>query len=425
MSVALVHLPEIVHVDHVQRSRASTALLFQQLLCPQLSGGLIVKSGESVPLRPVLQKLGPPFFLPDVRDHADHPQGMSHLVHLGRNPHPAPAVAAFVVRHPQFLFIIRLSPGHVPQQGRALCQVIRMDVGADGNLFHQTVPDGLVAKFPFPVVRGRKPVLRYIPLHDNVIGLLQNQLVTLLHPPQLLLGALGSGHIHKHMKQGGIPLFVHREMCPVQKPDRVPVLSPGAVFHFHHISHPQLFPNLPQHLLPVPGVDQIPVMAVKLFPYLLLAVTQKPAETVVHLPDRHMRVAQAQEGASQQIAPGPGCRLRFGLIPAFLSFSLYFPDEQNLFVVQGTGVHPQHGAAAPQNALRPPLPYPKMNLAAHLFPLQETAHRLRHKRNKRRPVLGKHGLLRKEADRILKPPAGPQRIKNRGGQIFQMIEAGL
>ena len=300
-----------------------------------------------------------------------------------------------------------------------------MDVGTDGNLFHQTVPDGLVAKFPFPVVRGRKPVLRYIPLHDNVIGLFQNQLVTLLHPAQLLLGALGSGHIHKHMKQGGIPLFVHREMCPVQKPDRVPVLSPGAVFHFHHISHPQLFPNLPQHLLPVPGIDQIPVTAVKLFSYLLLAITQKPAETVIHLPDRHMRVAQAQEGASQQIAPGPGCRLRFGLIPAFLSFSLYFPDEQNLFVVQGTGVHPQHGAAAPQNALRPPLPYPKMNLAAHLFPLQETAHRLRHKRNKRRPVLGKHGLLRKEADRILKPPAGPQRIKDRVGQIFQMIEAGL
>ena len=138
-----------------------------------------------------------------------------------------------------------------------------------------------------------------------------------------------------------------------------------------------------------------------------------------------MRVAQAQEGASQQIVPGPGPRLRPGLIPAFLRFPLYFPDKQNLFAVQGTGVHTQHGTAAPPEALRPPLPYPEMDLAAHLFLLQETAHRLRHKRKQRRPVLGKHGLLRKEADRILKPLAGPQRIKNRVGQIFQMIESGL
>lgn len=79
-------------------------------------------------------------------------------------------------------------------------------LGPHGNLFHQSVLNGLVGRISFPSCPKPQAVLSYIP--DSTIislGLLQDQLVAPRISAQLLLGALDLSHPYKHMKQGGIP----------------------------------------------------------------------------------------------------------------------------------------------------------------------------------------------------------------------------
>ena len=103
-------------------------------------------------------------------------------------------------------------------------------MGGKGQTAADSVQDGLISIFMFPIAGIRDLIRRNFPLEDHVLRLIQYDLVAFYRHLQLFHGLMRLGNIHQKRIDILQPVLFCHENAPVHHPDQLSFLGDQPVF---------------------------------------------------------------------------------------------------------------------------------------------------------------------------------------------------
>ena len=274
MPVKIIYLLEIVNVDHQKHGVFPGHQCTQRVVCLGFHGPFVIQPRQGVALCTLPHALGLPLFRVDVQNHAHRFGRFTRAVFLQRRTHTAPQIAPVPLLNAKFRLLIGFSFQNIRHLAPQQWYIIRMQMRVVQQVRMNIFPHRLIAKFLFPVGRESQCILFDLPLKNNVVGLIHNDLVAFQRKAQILLRLFCFSNIQQNAVEYLSPILPAHELASVLHPNQTTILAGHPVLNELRIA----FFQLRMHSLPcrcnIRLVNHLGESVMENSPQLLACITQ-------------------------------------------------------------------------------------------------------------------------------------------------------
>ncbi|KAF5070057.1 hypothetical protein DSECCO2_226080 [anaerobic digester metagenome] len=150
MPELIVHGPEIIYIHQQHGGKLVFSHLAQIEINALLCRRLVVKSGEAVSLGLIHQALDGPLLHLDIRNHTDHPIGLSVAAQLHRHSRPLPAVLSLGGENAELRLLAQSTAANGPDCPLDAFEVHGINVGSHLQRLCE-ITQRLISKLQLPV----------------------------------------------------------------------------------------------------------------------------------------------------------------------------------------------------------------------------------------------------------------------------------
>ena len=171
MTVNIINVFEIIQINNHECTGRILHCFFNELASQLLCRRLVVQTGQSIIERLLNQHIDISFLLIDIRYYSDRPLPAGLSCILQSYSDSAPKIMPVIPGDSYLHLFYRNIHLHIPGRIHQQMYIIRVYMAEGGHgadiLRHGRITEGF-----HPVVRKEYPVIRQIPLKNNIIGLL-------------------------------------------------------------------------------------------------------------------------------------------------------------------------------------------------------------------------------------------------------------